>query len=180
MRSKRLVAFCWVLAIAGAGLPSTSQSGDWSAYRDAEIGYQIEYPAGWKVTESLPRTKIQREIFIREPEGKLWPGEFAIRVHEPPSGVTLDEWADARFLDVHDESLVTGVEDATLAGRPARRFSIFGFDQTGIVVALAHDGRIFELRYSGSNPNDPDIEEHTQIYLRMERSFRLVAPGRES
>lgn len=88
-----------------------------------------------------------------------------------------DEWADSTNTDVHEGSLVTGSEAVTMDGRGAQRFSIFAFDHTAVAVALVHEGRIYELGFAGSNPNDPDIEEHASIYEHMLESFRLPVPA---
>jgi len=60
------------------------------------------------------------------------------------------------------------------AGWTARRFSIFGFNHTRITVAFIEDGKICEVSHAGSNPNDSDIDEHTTIYDRMQRSFTVL------
>jgi pentatricopeptide repeat protein len=175
------------IALACALSLSATQSGEWRTYRNEEQGYEIQYPDGWKVIEAQPRADDaphwageilfpgdHQKVTFLEPEGKAWPGEFVVLVGEHIEGQTLDEWADANFTDVYDESLVTGAEDTSLAGRAARLFSVFGFDHTGIVVAFVHDGKIYEISYTGSNPNDPDLAEHGSIYEHMKQSLELV------
>jgi hypothetical protein len=41
-------------------------------------------------------------------------------------------------------------------------------------VALLHEGRLYELVYTGSTPNDPDQAEHDAIYEHIRGSFELV------
>jgi len=182
-----LLALACVLSLLAA------QMGEWSTYHNEKFGYEIRYPAGWKAVEARPRTNddkahstgevlfpgVYQKVTFKEPEGKFWPGEFLVLVYEHAEGQTLDEWADSSNTDVHDESLVTGAEDTTLAGRQARRYSIFGFDHTEIAVAFVHEGKIYEISYAGSNPNDPDVDEHALIYEHMQQSFRL-APSTEA
>jgi hypothetical protein len=164
-----------------------AQPEEWLTYHNEKFGYELEYPAGWNVIEAQPRTDdmprwdgdvlspgVLQKVTFQEPEGKFWPGEFLVLVREQAKDRTLDEWADENFTDVHDESLVSGVEHTTLADRTARQFSIFGFDHTGTTVAFVHNCKIYEIRYIGSTPNDPDIAEHRSIYEHMKRSFRLV------
>jgi len=183
--------FCGLLllALVGGPLPPAAQPGEWRAYRNERFGYELRYPTGWQVVEARPRADdaahqsgdillpgVLQQVTFREPEGRFWPGEFAVAVHEQAEGRTLDEWADASFPDVFDESLVTGAEDAVLGGRAARLFTVFGFDRTEIVVAVVYDGRIYEVGYTGTSPNDPDLAEHASIYEQMKRSFELVLP----
>jgi hypothetical protein len=188
------LSFAWLglLASACALSQAAAQPEEWRTYHDERLGYELQYPAGWTVLEAGPPTdhttdgaedgldsRIVRELSFREPEGKVWPGEFVVRVHTDVADRTLGEWADATFTDVHGESLVTRVEETLLAGRAAQRLSLFGFDQTRIVVALVRDERIYEISYTGSSPNDPDLAEHRSIYEQMQQSFQLV-PSVES
>jgi hypothetical protein len=166
--------------------PAT-ESGEWATYQNEKFGYEIDYPVGWELIESRSRTNdtahragevlipgVHQWVAFKEPEGKLWPGTLEVRVHEHHEGQTLGQWADSTNVDVHDDSLVTGAEETVLAGRPAKRFSVFSFDHTEIIVAFIHDGKIYEIRHAGSNPNDPDIEEHASVYEQMQRTFKLA------
>lgn len=175
-----------VLGPACGLIPSEPQTIEWRTYRNPEFGYEIEYPVGWEAIEARPRVDdavlwegevlfpgVLQKVTLREPESRFWPGEFRVLVHEFQEGKTLDEWADSMNADVYDDSLVKGAEDVTLAGRAARWFSIFAFDHTGIAVAFVHEGKIYQVGFAGSNPNDPDIDEHGAIYQRMRDSFKL-------
>ena len=164
-----------------------AQPDEWRTYRNEKFSYELQYPAGWKVIEARQRTDdtppadghvlfpgLFQQVTFQEPGGKIWPGESVVQVSEHVEGQTLDEWADKSFAGMDDESLVSDAEDTILAGRAARLFSVFGFDHTAIVVAFVHDGKIYEIGYVGSSPNDPDIAEHRAIYEHMKQSFRLV------
>jgi hypothetical protein len=157
-------------AIACAQSLVAAQPGAWHTYHNEEFGYELQYPAGWNVL--LP--DVFQKVTFQELESRVWPGEFLVQVREHVEGLTLDEWADTNFTDVHDESLVSSVEDTMLAGRAARLFTVFGFDHTRIVVAFVHDRKIYEISYTGSTPNDPDLSEHGSIYEHMRQSFQLV------
>lgn len=185
--AKSRVSGLLFLAYAWAVVAPAAQSEGWSTYLSEKSGYRIDHPAGWKVIETRERASetarhggeflhpgVLQGVRFKEPEGSIWPGEFVVAVHEHAPGQTLDEWVDAVNLDVHDESLVMGAEDTVLAGRTARRFSIFGFDHTRITVAFIEEGKIYEVSHAGTNPNDPDIDEHTKIYERMHRSFTVL------
>ncbi len=185
MKGFRILSLLLLVPVSALVL-SAAQTAGWESYRNSDFGYEIEYPAGWEVIEAQPRADdavlwegevlfpgVHQKVTFKEPEGSFWPGEFRVLVHELVEGRTLDEWADSTNADVYDDSLVTGAEDVKLAGRDARRFTIFAFDHTGIIVALVHDGKIYQVGYAGSNPNDPDIEEHAAIYQRMQESFEL-------
>jgi hypothetical protein len=176
-----------LLAVACALVSPAAQPDEWRTYHHERYGYELQYPAGWTVVEARTRSGgalhragemlspgVFHKVTFREPAGKVWPGEFVVLVREHVNGRSLDEWADANFTDVHDETLVSSAEDTTVGGRTARLFTIFGFDHTGIVVAFVRDGKIYEIGYTGANPNDPDRAEHRWIYERMKRSFKLV------
>jgi hypothetical protein len=180
MKHNRFLA-ALLFGVAGVFLLAAGQPREWRTYRCEEFGYELQYPAGWKIFETPQREaealypgQLHKATF-QEPEGKIWPGEFLVVVHERSDGLSLDDWADRTFTDVHDESLVSDAEDANLGGRPAKLFSVFGFDHTGIVVALLHEAKVYEIRFAGQNPNDPDIEEHRAVYQRMMESF-VIAP----
>lgn len=178
----------FLLACILISIPSlfSAEPGAWSSYRNDAQGYRLDYPRGWQVVEARLPTgggsfrdgqvlvpgELQQVTFI-EPASTVWPGELVVTVHEFPDQRSLDEWADETFTDVYDESLVTDAEVTVLAGRSARRFSVFGFDHTEIVVALARGGKIYELSFAGTNPNDPDVDSHMAIYRRMQGSFAL-------
>jgi hypothetical protein len=176
-----------LLAVICFPLLVTAQAVEWRTYQNEKFGFEFQYPGGWNVIEATTpaghtshnekETLLPGEnhkVTIKEADGRVWPGEFGVSVHELVEGQALDAWADVTFVDVYNESLVTSAEDTTVSGRAARRFSVFNFDHTGIVVALVHDGRIYELSYAGPNPNDPDIAEHRTIYEHMRQSFNLL------
>jgi hypothetical protein len=186
MNVPRSIGFL-LLALAYALPLSAAQPGEWRTYRNERFGYDLQYPAGWNVVEARQRTDdtspgdgnvlvpgLFQQVAFQEPAGKMWPGEFMVLVHEHVEGQTLDEWADTSFTGIDDESLVSDAEDTVLGDRTARLFSVFGFDHTDIVVAFVHDGKIYEISYTGTNPNDPDVAEHGAIYQSIKQSFKLV------
>ena len=71
-------------------------------------------------------------------------------------------------------------EDTILAGQAARLFRVFGFDHTEIIVAFVRGRKVYEISYTGSTPNDPDLAEHGAIYEHMKRSFQPVPSIDES
>ncbi len=200
MRDKKTVGSgcrLWAVAIQilsflvlVAPLEAAAREPGWYTYRNQAFGYQVEYPAGWKVLEATRRTsdsatwagsiliedEVQKVTFL-EHEYEMWQGEFEVRVLENAKHRSLDAWAkNYEVQDVSGGSLIEAVEEAALGGRPAKRFKLFLFDHQGIQIVGFHRGRIYQLGFAGENSNDPNLKKHQAIYERMTAGFRFLEP----
>jgi hypothetical protein len=126
-------------ALVFAGSLAAQQPEPGRTYHNEAYGYDIRYPAGWAFVEARPSSgdnprgmggvllpPVLQKATFREAENKVRPGEFVVLVQEWGQGRTLEERADVSFTDVHDESLVSEVEDTKLADQAAKRFRVFG------------------------------------------------------
>ena len=169
-------------------MSSLSQSLNWQTFHNAEYGYSIEFPDTWQVIELEPRTEdtprgtthflmngeLQGVTFMMD-DDPLAVGILEVRVISNPEKLDISRWADETFIDAFDSSLAYNFEPDTLGGKPATRFTVFEFDQTGAVVAAMVEDRIYYVHFASSNPNDEDFEEHKKIYAHMVSSFRFIA-----
>jgi len=159
----------------------------WLTYSSSEWRYSIPYPADWRAKEAVARTgagpffepdvlsgdEVQKITFI-EREYDMWPGELQVRVLANSGNMTLQQWVKHyRVEDVSGGDLIQSCSEMMLSGRPAFRFSIFGFDQEIIAVVTEHGGYLYYVTFSGDNPNDPSQDTHRKIYERMISSFRF-------
>jgi hypothetical protein len=180
-----LPAISVLFLLAPLSAPSAGGEGNWQTYRNEKQGYHILYPGGWEAREVKPRVgnragwegnillggEIQKVTFL-EQTARMWNGEFRVRVVENPKGLGLDEWIEKNTpRDIEGGSLIQGTSKTVLDGQPASRLSIFGFDREVINVVALRDGRVFELSYTGENPNDPDLKAHNAVYEKMLSSF---------
>ena len=162
-----------------------TKKGEWKTYKNDEYGYEVKYPQGWEVIEAKPREEnkavwgakilfepeVQKVTFL-EKGYEFWPGEFQICVYSNPDNLPLEQWIDEHEpQDVTGGSLIQDISDAILSGKPAKRLSIFGFDHEGIEIVSLHKGYVYSLNFTGSNPNDPEVERHRKIYDQMFSSF---------
>lgn len=164
-----------------------NEEGEWKSYRNKKYGYELKYPAGWEVIEAKPREgnkavwgakflfegEMQKVTFL-EKGYDFWPGEFQVCIYSNPDNLSLEQWIDEHEpQDVTGGSLIQDISDVILTGKEAKRLSIFGFDHEGIEIVTLHEGNIYSLHFTGSNPNDPEVERHRKIYDQMVSSFTL-------
>jgi hypothetical protein len=188
-----LLAGC---ALSGAHTAETPhQERKWSVYRNNEFGYEIKYPAGWEMVEAAPKSgpradaahnvllenEMQKVTFLEEPHG-LWQGEFQIRVLANPHQYDIEGWVQHHPIeDVFGGDLIQEKTSTVLDGRPTLRLSVFGFDHEGIVlITTDNEKHIFDIAYTGANPNDPEVDEHRVIYHKMVASFGFTAHSNRS
>lgn len=165
-----------------------NQKGDWKIYRNERYGYEVKYPEGFEVIEAKPREgnkavwgvkflfgeEVQKVTFL-EKEYKRWPGEFQICIYSNPDNLSFEQWIDKHEpQDVTGGSLIQDISDTILCGKQAKRLSIFGFDHEEIEIVTFHKEYIYSLSFTGSTPNDPNIEQHKQIYDQMVSSFTFI------
>ena len=160
----------------------------WEIYRSEKVGYEIIYPQGWEVIEAKPRTgnKVEwagnilidsetEKVTFREKEDNYCPGEFQIRVLINPQKLNFEKWIQQNEpQDVSGGSLIQDISDMVLDGKPAKKLSIFGFDQEIIEIIVIRGGSVYSMVFSGENPNNPKIKEHNKIYEKMFLSFRFI------
>jgi hypothetical protein len=132
----------------------------WISY--AGSGFSLEKPTAWK-TESLPG-----KVIFGSGEARL-----VVRTEKAAS---LAAWAQNRKQTQtlpDGSSRVQKTSDTRLAGLPAKRLVLFGFDRQVLEEAVFRKGVVYVLEYDLENPNDPKFSEHQAIYAKMRSSFKL-------
>ena len=177
-------------ALAGAHAAAAPEGKtQWTTYKNERCGYEIKYPSGWQAIEAVPKTgtgtfiahevlweeELQKVTFL-EKEYSMWPGEFQVRVLANPGSYSIEEWVKHHPIeDVSGGNLIQEQTDATLDGKAALRLSIFGFDHEQLaLIAAGNEKEILDLSFAGRNPNDPDVERHTELYKEMVAGFRFI------
>jgi hypothetical protein len=159
-------------------------------YTNTEFHFEIGVPDGWDVIEAAPRDPNEKgttwepevlfppelcKVTLLEREYDMWPGEFRVTVVQVPHELTLEDWANGYTIEAVDGvDLIQEMIDTTLGGRPAVRFSIFGFDHEAIEIALMWGGNLYILSFAGANPNDPNLEIHQSQYRSLLSLFRFT------
>jgi hypothetical protein len=164
------------------------KDGEWKTYQNKKYGYEVKYPESWEVIEAKPREgnravwavkilleeEMQKVTFL-EKEYKFWPGEFQVLVMSNKDNLSLEEWIEEHEpQDVTGGSLIQDITEVILNGKEAKRLSIFGFDHEAIEIVTLHEVYVYTLHFTGSNPNDPKVEQHIQIYDQMLSSFTFT------
>jgi len=168
--------------------PIESNNSGWLMYRNKEFHYEVKYPKDWEFKEASPRVgkkaqwegniifgeEVQKVTFL-EKEYKLWQGQFRICVYSNSDNLSLELWiAKHEPQDVTGGSLIQDVSEINLGGEPAKRLSIFGFDHEEIEIVTLHQGKIYSVIFAGTNPNDPKVKQHQEIYSQMLSSFTFI------
>ena len=189
IRTKRFALMILLAAGLLSGQPRSPnrQEGGWLSYSRPDFGYAIQYPRGWEVIEAEPKKEpkavwggyiligdeIQKTTFL-EKDYDLWQGELQVILYRNEEGLSLAQWLEKNEpQDVEGGSLVQEVSDVRLAGCPAKRLSIFGFDHEQLEIDFIYKGHVLSITYTGQNPNDPQLKKHQEIYAFMIRSFEL-------
>jgi len=164
-----------------------SQNSEWETYREKKFGYEVKYPEDWEFIEARPRVgkkaqwegnilleeELQKVTFL-EKEYKLWQGQFRIRVLSNLDNLSLEQWIEKHEpQDVTGGSLIQDISDISLCGEPAKRLSIFGFDHEEIEIVILYKGKVYSIIFAATNPNDPKVKQHQELYGQMLSFFYL-------
>jgi len=73
--------------------PQTIDTSTWQTYRNEEFGFEMEFPDGWTIVESLSdwTTKGVRDIGFNDENSEAG---FAIQQYSNPKNLSFDEWWD--------------------------------------------------------------------------------------
>lgn len=116
---------------AGAGTPA-GVSGN--KYTDPQGRYTLMIPQGWRV-----QVTNSTDIDFEATPAAL-KGAFQIAAEDVGTGVTLDDYATGTMDSIKStvssfQSLLGGIQEATISGMPARRFDFSGQDGTTMLRA---------------------------------------------
>ncbi len=166
--------------------PLVDRIAEWKTYRNKKYGYQVKYPKGWEIIEAKPRVgykteeamnilydgQVQKVTFL-EKKYVNWRGEFQIGIISNPDKLSLEQYINkSDYADVSGGSLIRGISDTTVSGKPAKRLSIFAFDHEGIEIIMLYKGYIYYISFT-DNPSDAEEERHQQIYQQILSTFRF-------
>lgn len=161
---------------------------DWEIYKNKKYGYEVKYPKDWKVIEARPRVRykaeeamnillegqLQKVTFLEKEHGGCG-GDFQVVVISNLDKLSLEQWIRKNEpTDISGGSLIMGISDTTVDGKPAKKLSIFGFDHEGIEIVFLHRGIIYSIGFTGDAPCDPEAERHQQIYQQMLSTFMFI------
>lgn len=165
----------------------------WIPYENDEFGFSMAYPPEWEVQEALKPRELRalHDIYFHEKEYDMWRAEFTVRIFTNPDGHTIEEWwdewlreEDEKEAECHEEyadtapclflrGIVEWEERVQLSGQEAIRVGLFRFDHEEECTYVAHNENILGICYAGTNPNDPQAEEHSAITANMHGLFML-------
>lgn len=146
----------------------TALAAGWTSYRSSALGFSIQHPTGWQVNASSSDVTFRA---LGKDQQLL--AEFAVGVRKP---MPLAAWVKARQREEtlpDGSSRVESVRDVQLAGRPAKRIVLFGFDRYIREEAVLANGRLYVISYDHDNPNDPNFKTHQAIYATMRSSLKF-------
>ena len=181
-----------VLVLLGAAVNDCcSQDVEWQLYKNAVAGIQIFYPESWSViiarerdeplavwsAEILEQGELHKITFLQEAI-VLCPGQYEIRVLANPENLDLETfYAQFDLSDLFDESQA----DSTIGDLPAKTWVRWNYDSLIREYLLVIPEGVIHILYDEQNPNDPDFQNHREIYTEMTSSFRvLIAEERKA
>jgi len=172
----------------GSSLPISSLNVHGSIYKNNKYSYEVKYPQGWNVIEAKPRQvykpgnainiligeEVQKVTFL-ENKYANWQGKFRIKVMANPDKLSFEQWINRNeYKHASGDSSVKGISAITMNGKAAKKLSIFGFDHEEIEIIIFYKKYIYNLNFTGKNPNDTEFERHQQIYKEIESTFKFI------
>jgi hypothetical protein len=154
---RRLVLIGFLTALAPA------LAAGWLTYQSRTLGFSLAHPRSWNVASS------KSAVVFKSPESE---GEFSVRAIK---AMPLTAWVAARRKEEtlpDGSSRVESSSEVRLAGRPAKRIVLFGFDRNVTEEAVSANGKLYVLQYDSENPNDPKFAQHKAVYAQMRASFK--------
>jgi hypothetical protein len=136
----------------------------WLIYHSKTLGLSIAHPQDWSAKVSKNTVTFA---------SKETAGEFMVRI-EPL--MKLEAWVQMRRkaeVLPDGSSRVEKISDTRLAGRPAKRIVLFGFDRYIREEAVSANGKLYVIQYDSENPNDAAFAEHKSIYAKMRDSLKF-------
>lgn len=143
---------------------AAGQTAGWQVYQDADYGFTVEYPAGWKAEITIdlhdpdpkPEWVLRRHIFMGDT------GVVFIDV-SAANGTDLPAWL--KWVGEVTAPFPAVEPNATVAGYPA-----VAFVQNGVPSVFVSDGRyVYQLLYTAVYS-----ENGLQAYQHMLDTFRLA------
>lgn len=156
------------LIIAALSFTGYGQSGDLadtSTYQNGEYGISFQYPANWELADSEEVQKLENNKLVTINE-KF---EHAVVLHLRPSQSIFFDY-DSDSFDTYesnktptDEREIGGflIEEMTLGGYPAKRYTEYGITLAGIAHTVEKNGRFLEFStdFSLSDEDKKGIEK---------------------
>jgi hypothetical protein len=143
---------------------SVAFAADWLTHHNKILGLSIAHPQDWSARVSKNTVRFA---------SKDASGAFIVRID--PS-MKLEAWAQLRRkaeVLPDGSSRVEKTSDSRLAGRPAKRIVLFGFDRSIVEEAVNANGKLYVIQYDSENPNDAAFAQHKSIYAKMRDSLKF-------
>lgn len=161
---------------------------NWKTYTNHEYGYSVEYPSDWKVSEAKPpntpdwpydilQENQLHEVKFLEEKIDTWPGSFVILVNKNPENFDTKSWASNYFVPLISDPTVNLAEpqgEISINNHTAYKFSVFEFDGYRTEIGLVKNGNIYMFTFTDDTPNDPNLEEHKEIYNQILSTFKFL------
>jgi len=160
----------------------------WKTYKNADLGYSVDYPSDWNFVEALSgevsdavggalfKGEIQKTTFI-ESGSNIGRVMFVISIEDNSNKYDTESWANNFIVPlVSDPStnLAKIVGDTTVDNVKAKIFSIVAYDTKTTITGLVRNDLIYKYNFTDLVPNDPDIEEQNKIYEKFLSSFKFL------
>jgi hypothetical protein len=179
-----LLCAALIILIIGCGGNKKTEAvpvGQMTEYRDASLGYRLQYPSEWKVNGSAGRVQFYSaegvdQRFL-EPTG-AFPDGAALMIEITPTHSPDSMW-NAQVAELSKQGFIVDKPfPVAVAGKPANQVNYTGhytpkIKEVGHHVFISLDTVLYDLRFAGFG----DLHEaYKAVFAAMTASFQLPKP----
>ena len=168
IQNQKLVKQLAQLQVQATPAPIASQApngnlANWKTYTNTKHGYSIKYPDGIGIKILFPYKGdvSQNTLVISFPEKDKWTSQMFIKYNAGNLKPSISQIKD-------------GSKEVAINSTSAYQKIVFAIDSYKLTTYFVKNDSVIEIWYDSQNPNDPNLEEHKNIFDQILSTFRFT------